>query len=177
VLPALLVYEARVDVADRAGRRELPVAEFLAAVPGVRPAENDLLRGTVERVGSPAVVVGIAVPPLGPGWVETSLRSERLFRPPDASVALALRLRGDRIEEARVALGCTIPHARRLSALEAALAGAAAAEAPRIVADTPGLVADAGAFASDLAGSAEYKAHLAAVLVRRALERALERGR
>jgi carbon-monoxide dehydrogenase medium subunit len=177
VLPALLVYEARVDVADRDGRREVPVAEFLAATPGVRPLENDLLRGTVERVGSPAIVVGVAVPPLGAGWVETTVRSERLFRPPDVGVALALQLSGDRIEQARVALGCTVPHARRLSALEAALAGVPAAEAARIVADRPGLVADAEAFATDLAGSAEYKAHLATVLVRRALERALEGGK
>lgn len=172
LLPPLLAYEARVRVADGGGEREAELDDFLVAGGGVAPGEHDLLRGTTERVGGrDGLITAVLVEPLDTGWREAYLRSDLLFRPPTANVAAALRVQDGRVAGARIAAGCVLPYPRRLRRLEWALEGADAGEAAALV--TLELAGGELHFEADLAGSAEYKAHLATVLVRRAVEQAL----
>jgi carbon-monoxide dehydrogenase medium subunit len=174
LLPPLLAYEARVRVCDATGEHDVELVDFLASGGGERPTGHDLLRGTSERVGGrDALIIAVLVTPRGEGWREAYLRSDLLFRPPTFNVAATLRVQDDHVTAARVAAGCAPPHARRLRRLERALEGVAVAEAPALVAARPELSAGELRFETDLAGSAAYKAHLATVLVRRAIEQAL----
>jgi carbon-monoxide dehydrogenase medium subunit len=177
LLPPLLVYEATVAVATSRGAEEVPLASLLDRTDGVVPEGPDLLRGTSERVGAgDRVITSVRVPVLPAGWGQAYVRSERLFRPPDLNAAIAVRVEGGRLGDVRIAMGCRVPHARRLTALESELRGADPGEArERIAASREELARDAG-FQADLVGSVEYKAHLAATLLARGLEQALEGG-
>jgi carbon-monoxide dehydrogenase medium subunit len=82
---------------------------------------------------------------------------------------------GDRVEEARVALTGVSGKPYRAAGVEQALAGqAASAEAVAAAAEK---AADGVDVAGDLHASSEYRAHLARVFARRALEEAVARAR
>jgi CO/xanthine dehydrogenase FAD-binding subunit len=75
-----------------------------------------------------------------------------------------------------VAVGCVGPTPRRLREVEALLSQKEL-PAVRAALDTAGALAGSAADAvTDLHGSAEYKAHLVGVLLRRALERAYQQA-
>lgn len=176
LLPPLLVHEATVVMATGAGTEELPVAAFLERADGVVPAGPDELRGTSERVGMRELIVAVRVPALSAGWRSAHVRAERLFRPPDLNAAIAVRGNAERIEAARIAVGCSAPHARRLAGLEQELPGMSLEEARRYLRRAePDLVA-ALELQTDLLGSVEYKAHLAATLLARGLGDAVGGG-
>jgi CO/xanthine dehydrogenase FAD-binding subunit len=84
-----------------------------------------------------------------------------------------LALDGDRIFEARVALTAVAPTCVRSPAAEEALVGAS----PASFADAAALAAEAAAPITDVRASERYRRAQVAVVVRRALERALDRAR
>jgi carbon-monoxide dehydrogenase medium subunit len=91
-----------------------------------------------------------------------------------AGVAALLRVEGETIAEARIAITGACTHATRAQAVERALAGRAATTDG--LATAAELAADGLDLMSDSYASMEYRAHLTRVLARRALERALERA-
>lgn len=163
----LLVYEATVDLErGRADRRSMPLDDFLA--------------GHYQNALEPdEVLTSVQARPLPPGWQECYLRIEHLSRP-TATAAVAVsaetdgRSRGPRgavIREARLAVGGVSPRALRLDDLERRLHGVPAADAARVVAEHTGYLSRRLAPHADGLGSAEYKIHLVAALLRRGIAR------
>jgi carbon-monoxide dehydrogenase medium subunit len=158
-LPAVVVaLDATLEIAGPAGRRTVPAAEFFV----------DYLT-TVLEPGELLTSVRI---PHRPGW---SGHYEKFNRVAQGwalvGVAALVRRENGAVAEARVALTNMGPTPVRATAVESALAGAAA---------DAGAVGAAAAHAaegtrptSDLSASAEYRAHLATVLTRRAILAAL----
>jgi carbon-monoxide dehydrogenase medium subunit len=91
-------------------------------------------------------------------------------------VAALVTRAGRKCSAARVALGGLLPHARRASEVERAIVGSAGDEAS-IGAAATRVVADLGDdVTGDLYASAEYRAAMAPVFVKRALAAALARA-
>jgi len=155
----LLVYEATVVAESARGRRELPFDEFVVG-PYETALEPDEIVTSVSAQGLP-------------GWGQHYIRFAR-FERPTVNTAVAVRTENGTIAEARVAVGCLGPRARRLGDLEARLQGVRSDEASRIVAESRSYLAETLAPSDDLLGSADYKLQLASVLVGRALDAALE---
>jgi carbon-monoxide dehydrogenase medium subunit len=105
---------------------------------------------------------------------------------PTLAVAAALRLDradgggrggGDRIVNARVAVGCVGPRPARVAAAEARLIGAAITDVEDAARAASAVAAASVEPDDDLYGSADYKREMVAVFVRRALRIAAARAR
>ena len=158
--PALIVLAATAIIAGNDSTRELPLEELFQG-----PGRSALQPGEILvaiRCPAPAARSGSA-------YLRHTPRAELDIAVVGA--AAALRLDGDTISEARVALGAVAPVPLRLPGVEAALRGQPA---------TPATLAAAAAAAagevrpiSDQRGSEQFRRTLSAVLTRRVLERAL----
>lgn len=155
-LPALaLALDASMTVAGRNGRREVPAAEFFV----------DYLQ---TALAPDEVLVAVSVPKLGDGWGH---RYEKFNRVAQAwamvgAVAVVHRSNGS-IGSARIGLVNVGSTPVRAAAVEAALAGAEAS--PDAVAAAAESATEGIAPTTDIHASAEYRAHLARVLTRRAV--------
>jgi carbon-monoxide dehydrogenase medium subunit len=165
-IPPLIALDATCRIAGPDGPREVAAKDFCTA-----PGKNVLQRGEL--------LVAIGFPPPTP---RSGSAYERFIPRNEMDIAVAgaaswvlLNVRGDTIEQARVALAAVAP--TPLFAEEASqwLAGQPAALAS---------FARAGELAqriarpiSDMRGTAEFRVHLVGVLVRRTLERAVLRAR
>jgi carbon-monoxide dehydrogenase medium subunit len=137
------------------GRREIPAADFFV----------DFLTSALSW---DEVLVAVRVPKLGPGWGYDYQKFHRTAQSwAIVGVAAAVRRDNGSIAEARIGLNNMGSTPVRASSVESALAGAAA---------SVGAVGGAAAGAaegtrptSELHASAEYRAHLARVLTRRAV--------
>jgi carbon-monoxide dehydrogenase medium subunit len=153
----MLALGARMVVRGPGGEREVPAADFF--------------RGVWETALSPGeLLTEVQVPHLGPstGWSYLKYRRRAQDWPTVGVAAVVMRDNGS-IAGAAVALVNMGATPVRAAAAEAALAsGASPADAAERAADgtTP---------PADTAASAEFRAHLARVLTRRALEEALAR--
>lgn len=159
----LQVYDARVTLERAGGRRSLPVEQLF-----VGPYETCL--------GGDEILTEVAVPPL-PARTEAAYLKFGFLERPSVGIAVAVTLGTDRkvIEGARIAVGCVGPVPRRMRAAEALLAGTAVAEVGRRLDEACHAAARASEAVTDLHGSAEYKAHMVGVLIRRAFHEALGR--
>ncbi|MCB2135686.1 MAG: xanthine dehydrogenase family protein subunit M [Rhodobacteraceae bacterium] len=163
-VPPLLTLDASIEIASRSGRRHLPLDRFLTGVRQVAldpgeivvafhvPATDDMDRSAFLKLGSRRyLVISIAM------------------------VAVLLRLDGDRIADARIAVGACSPVARRLPTLERVLIGQ-----DRAVLGRTDLVAveDLASLnpIDDVRASAAYRMDAAAQLITRALHVAANRG-
>jgi carbon-monoxide dehydrogenase medium subunit len=155
-LPAVaLAYGAQLVVEGPGGRRTIEAADCWL----------DYLQTTI---GPDELLVEIRVPKLGDGW---GFHYEKFHRTAQAyalvGVAALVHRDGDTVSEARVGLTNMGSTPVRASATEAALAGATAtAEA---IADAASHAADGTSPPTDLHAAADYRQHLARVLVRRAV--------
>jgi CO/xanthine dehydrogenase FAD-binding subunit len=155
----LLVHDAYVEV--NAGERAVPVAELLAG-PG----------STTLRPGE--LITRVVVPNPGPSaYVRLEYRRAMEIAVVGAAALLVLDDTG-RVESARVALAAVAPTCVRAPATEAALAGRTPSE--DVLADAAALAVEAAAPISDVRASERYRRAQIAVVVRRALQRALERA-
>jgi CO/xanthine dehydrogenase FAD-binding subunit len=155
-VPPLLILDASVELASRAGRRVLPLAEFITGYrrTGLAPGE---------------VVSAVLVPPQ-PDAASRFLKlgARRYLVISIAMVAALVAVEDGAVAEARVAVGACSPAARRLAELEAALvglparAGLGAAVAPAHLAALDPI--------DDLRATASYRRDAALALVRRALD-------
>jgi len=164
-----LTLDAAVELVSPRGSRELPLAEFVRGPWETARASDELLasvRLTPWPSGTAAAYVKFGV-------------HER----PTLAVAAALRLDGggrgggDRILDARIAVGCVSPRPMRVAAAEASLAGASIADVDGAARAASEIAAASVDPADDLYGSADYKREMVAVFVRRALRIAAARAR
>jgi CO/xanthine dehydrogenase FAD-binding subunit len=155
--PCLLALDAELEIAGAGGVRRLPVADFLLGVRRTALAPGELV--TALRVGRPAHPARSAFVKLG---------ARRYLVISIAMVAGVIEERDGRVAAARIAVGACSPVARRLPALEAALAGA---PLDRRLGERLDLVHLAPlAPIDDMRGSAAYRSDVVATLLRRLLD-------
>lgn len=158
--PALIVLAATAVIASGDSSREMPVEELFQG-----PGRTGLQPGEI------LVAIRCAAPDAqsGSAYLRHTPRAELDIAVVGA--AAALRLDGETIAGARVALGAVAPVPLRMPGVEAALNGAPATAA------TLAAAAEAAAGEvrpiSDQRGSEKFRRTLSAVLTRRVLERAL----
>jgi carbon-monoxide dehydrogenase medium subunit len=153
-LPAtLLALEATFVVRGASGTRSVPATEFFKGIFETALEPGELL--TEVQVPKPAQ-------PNAWSFQKFTKRSIDW-----AIVGVAVQGRGAQARVALISMGLT---PLRASATEAALASGSSA------ADAAALAAEGTSAGSDIHASAEYREHLARVLVRRALEEAASRG-
>jgi CO/xanthine dehydrogenase FAD-binding subunit len=157
-LPSLLALDAEVELVSLDGQRRLPVAEFVTGN-----------RRTLRRPDE--LVTALLIPNLGgdtrSDFMKLGGRNYLVIS--IVMVAAVLELDGKRIKRARIAVGACSEIARRLPALETALAGQPLDGAlgqtvkPEHIAGLSPI--------DDLRASAAYRRKAALVLLRRSLDR------
>jgi len=162
--PALMVLDARVRLRSQQRTREVSLAAFFT--------------GYYETVMEPdELITEVIIPPLpassGAAFVKFLPQTHDDY----ATVAVAARvtLDGDRIAEARVALGAAAATPLCAAAVEDALRGQR--PTPTVLREAAALVAEVVDPTSDFRGSATYKRDMAVVFVRRALAQAAAQAR
>lgn len=119
-IPNLLVLNAEVELASAGATRRLPVAQFLTGY-----------RSTALLPGE--IVTALHIPRCdGARSRFEKLGARRYLVISIAMAAGVIRLEGDRVAEARIAVGACSPVARRLPALENALTGLHPSEMPHV---------------------------------------------
>ena len=162
-LPNLLALDAVVELSSAAGRRAMPIGEFVTGNRRTVRRPDELVTGLLVPAPLPATHVRSAFEKLGSrAYLVISI----------AMVGTAVEVGVDgRVARARVAVGACSEVAQRLTGLEADLAGRPAS------AETAAIVGPAHLEAlnpiDDVRGTAAYRRDAAIVLVRRALERVL----
>jgi carbon-monoxide dehydrogenase medium subunit len=162
--PALMALDAQVRLRSQRRTREVSVCEFFT--------------GYYETVMEPDELITTVIIPPQPAHSSVAFIK---FLPQThddyATVAVAARLTldGDRIVDARVALGAAAATPVRARAVENALRGQAITPAMFRAAAT--LAADEVDPTSDFRGSAAYKRDMAVVFVQRALARAVAQAK
>lgn len=150
-IPNLLVLDAEVELASAGTTRRLPVAQFLTGY-----------RSTALLPGE--IVTALHIPRCdGARSRFEKLGARRYLVISIAMAAGVIRLDGDRVAEARFAVGACSPVARRLPALEAALTGLHPSELPQV--PQPAHLAPLAPI-GDVRSSAAYRSEAALVLLR-----------
>ena len=166
LLPCLLVLDAAVALLGPDGERELPVERFLLGPNRTARRPDELL----TRVGLPALPAGGAT-----AFLKAGRRRAMEISVVCVAARLVLDESRERCREARVALGAVAPTAVRAHAAERLLEGRQVdGEAFRRAAEA---AQQACRPIGDVRASALFRQHLVGVLVRRALERCVERAR
>jgi len=163
--PCLLALDGRVVLLGPGGERELAIDEFL--------------RGPNETARRPEeLLTRVALPALPPRSATAFLKAGRRKAMEISVVCVAARLTLDaneRCREVRIALGAVAPTAVRARAAERLLEGRPAT--PELLREAAQIAQEACAPIDDVRASGEFRRHLTAVLVRRALERCVDRVR
>ena len=164
VVPVLLALDAAVTCVGPAGERTLPLDAFL-----IGPGKT--ARGPGELLTS----VQFATPARGTATAFVKAGRRRAMEISVVCVAVRLSVDGERCVEARIALGAVAPTTWRAREAERVLEG-------RVL--TSETLREAGRLAaadcrplSDVRASAQYRRHLVATLVPRALSQCLARTR
>jgi CO/xanthine dehydrogenase FAD-binding subunit len=112
--PALLVYDAQIDVASTRGRRRIPYDQFHTGYKRMDLAPDE-------------VITAVSLPRRSPDWTHYyrkvgARRSQAIAK---VCLAGAIRLRDERVADVRLALGSVAPTVLRASRTESVLRGAA----------------------------------------------------
>ena len=162
-MPNLLALDAAVQLASKRGTRRLPIAEFVTGNRTTLRKPDELVTGLFV----PDPTAGDAGATGSSTFLKLGSRAYLVISIAMVAVVLVRDAAG-RITSARVAVGACSPVARRLTELEAALAG------ERLRSGIGQLVHEAHMSPlspiDDVRGSAGYRRQAALVLVRRALE-------
>jgi CO/xanthine dehydrogenase FAD-binding subunit len=160
----LLVFGASVEVAGPGGSRTVPVGEFL-----VGPGKTSLAAGEL--------LTGVTVPEPAPGSGSAYVRLEYRQTMEIAVVGAAalVTLDGAAVAEVRIALAAVAPTCVRAHAAEDALRG----REPTAGAldEASALAAGAATPIDDVRAPAGYRRAMVPVIVKRALERAVQRAK
>jgi aerobic carbon-monoxide dehydrogenase medium subunit len=163
-LPTVAVcLDAELVAQGSGGERTIPAADFFTGFFTTALAEDEIL--TAVRVRS-------AAPGTGAAYEEVARRHGDFAM---AGVAAVVRLDGDTVAEARIAISGVGLAPVRASKAEAALAGQTPDDRT-LAAAADAALADLSP-SSDLHGSAAYRTHIAGVLIRRAVATATARAR
>lgn len=159
-VPPLLTLDARVELASRAGTRQIALPDFLAGPRRTLRRPDEILTALHLPAGALA----------GQGaFLKLGTRAHLVIS--IVMVAVRLHMQGGRIAGASLAVGACGPVAARLPAQAAALAGLTPAEAAQAI--RADLVAPALAPIDDIRADAGYRVHAATELLRRAVAGAL----
>jgi CO/xanthine dehydrogenase FAD-binding subunit len=160
----LLCFGATVTLRSAEGSRTVPVAELFAG-PGQTTAKAGELLVAVELPGQPA----------GTGSCYLRLEYRRQMEIAVVGATAAVTVDGGRVAGAKVAITALAPTIRLVPGAEEALVGSdGGSDAVDAAASA---TADASEPISDVRASADYRRAMAAVIARRAIEKALERAR
>jgi carbon-monoxide dehydrogenase medium subunit len=164
--PCLLVLDGTVTLVGPGGERELPVERFLLGPNRTARRPDELL----TRVTLPALPARAAT-----AFLKAGRRRAMEISVVCVAARLTLDASLERCLEARVALGAVAPTAVRAHQAERALEGQpVGGEAFRRAAEA---AQEACRPIDDVRASAAFRQHLVGVLVRRALDRCVERAR
>lgn len=159
----LIAADARIVVGRGEARRSIPLADFIQGP-------------YTTALESAELVVAIEVPALPAGAGMAHLRFAFHERPA-VTVSSLVRVAGGQIAEARIAVGSVGVVPVRAVASEAVLVGLDATQPDAAALIAAGeAAAEASDPVTDANGSAEYKRHLVAVLVGRAVRTAIANG-
>jgi carbon-monoxide dehydrogenase medium subunit len=159
--PPLLVLEAKVRLQSVQKSRDLPIEKFFRG-----PGETDLSPGEI--------LTDILLEPPEQNTNTAFLKKGRARMDlAVASVAALIRTEGNRCLKARIAAGSVAPIPIRLSKVEALLEGATPSRELFIAAQQ--LASKSVSPISDVRSTADYRCHLVGVLVKRALEKLLDK--
>jgi carbon-monoxide dehydrogenase medium subunit len=167
-IPALIAHQARCHLAGPSGNREVPVEQFCLA-PG----------RTVLQPGELLVSLHLPSPPAGSGsaYLRFIPRNEMDIAVVGAGVSVTLDESRTRCVAARVALAAVAPTPLLVPEAGAALVDGQAPLSDDLIRRAAAIAQSAARPISDMRGDAEYRRQLVNVLVRRALQRALERAK
>jgi carbon-monoxide dehydrogenase medium subunit len=158
--PALLAaLGARCALAGPAGAREVALDDFIAGAYETSRADDEILT---------AVLV-----PLPPAGRRVAYERFAHLERPTIGVAAVLDVADGVVADARIVVGAVGPRPWRAAGAEARLRGARLAEAGDAIGAACASAAGGAVVDADLHGSEDYKRHLVAVLLRRALRTAL----
>ncbi len=159
----LLCFDAHVELRSTSGKRRVALGDLFTG-----PGRTNLAPGEI--------IVAVEVPQLaGAGSCYVRLEFRRQMEIAVVGATAVVRLDGDVIRDARIAITALAPTVRRVPAAEAALLGSdggpvAAAEAGRLASEVATPI-------SDVRASLDYRRAMAAVVVRRAVTGAIARAR
>jgi CO/xanthine dehydrogenase FAD-binding subunit len=160
----LLCFGATAILRSASGERSIELDELWTG-PGSTSARSDEL----------LVAIDVPAPSAGTGSSYVRLEYRRQMEIAVVGATAVVRVDGDRVIDARVAITALTPTIRRVPDAESALAGTdggeGAVEAAAVAA------AAASTPISDVRGSAEYRRAMAAVIANRAITAALTRAR
>jgi carbon-monoxide dehydrogenase medium subunit len=164
-LPTVLVaLDARFVAVGPRGERTIQADQFFTGIMSTALGEDEILA---------AVVVPASARGQGSAYVKFSHPASRYAV---IGAAAVVSVTNGRCAAARVALGGLLPHARRASSVEKALLGKQA-DATTIASAADQVVADLGDEVNgDIYASAEYRAAVAPVYVKRAISAAVARA-
>ena len=156
----LLALGASVVAEGPRGRREIPM-------------ENFITDAYETSLGTDEVLTGIQVPAATPQQRAAYVKFQ-VHERPMLGLALALETsdNGESFRNARVAVGCVSPRARRSAEAESLLTGSRSAVEGNMLRAADAL-ADSAELMDDQEGSAEYKRNLIQVFLRRAFQKAV----
>jgi CO/xanthine dehydrogenase FAD-binding subunit len=157
-VPALLVLDAEVELASRAGTRRIPLSAFITGV-----------RKTELAPGELVVALHVPRPLNGARSAFLKLGARRYLVISIAMASVVVEVDNGTIAAARVAVGACSPVARRLPALERTLIGAMA-DAHLGERVEPAHLAPLSPI-DDVRGSAGYRSDVTLVLLRRLLSK------
>ncbi len=162
-IPALIVHNTVCHLTGQGGRRTLPAEEFCIA-----PGRNAL------QIGELLTHITVPVPPknFGAAYLRFIPRNEMDIAVVGAGASVILD--GDRIVSARIGLGAVAPTPLLASEAGAFLSGTALTRAN--IKEAARIAQSIARPITDLRGTAEHRKHLVAVLVERALDKAIERA-
>ncbi|MFZ1729372.1 MAG: xanthine dehydrogenase family protein subunit M [Bacteroidota bacterium] len=166
--PMLMALSAEVEITGAGTTRMLPLEEFFVNHRSTRLQKGELMTNIVVRRGTTRLA----------SWYEKfGMRGAAAISV--ASVAVALKLDGDRCTEARIVIGAVAPTPLLSAGASSALSGQPIAS---MVEGSP-LLAQAGEAAAadslpidDIRGSSDYRRTIIQVLTQRAVLRALARA-
>lgn len=164
-IPALIVHEAICHITGTNSMRTLPVEEFCIA-----PGKNTLQSGEF--------LTSISVPrpkeKFGASYLRFIPRNEMDIAVVGAGASVVLDADGKRIISARIALGAVAPTPLFASDAGAFLSGKEVTR--KNLKEAARMAQSIAKPITDLRGTAEHRKHLAAVLVERTLDKAIERA-
>jgi len=163
--PPLLVMDATVRIAGPDQSRILPLEAFFVAPHRSALRPDEVLTAVEIPVAGGAEGCGAA-------FLKFGKRRAQVLAVVNA--AAWVRVRGDVIEEARVALGAVAPTPMRARGAEALLRGQR--PAPEVLAEAADAAAAETRPITDMRASAAFRRELSRVLVRRVLARAAQRA-
>ena len=155
--PALLVYDALLDLASKAGTRRVPYAAFHTGY-----KKMDLKPGEI--------VARIHLPPRTPGWRDyyRKVGTRRAQAISKVCFAGAVLMKGDKVSDVRIALGSVSPTPLRATRTEAALRGKRLDDRT-IAAATDVLISEIAPI-DDVRSTARYRTRVAVNLLREFLK-------